>query len=614
MINESNKTIEETNLQKIGNLIKIPYYDLIEETKTQPSFYINGFPIIELDETNQDLYQDDENLDIETKKCFQLKRKAFFIENYYMKYSEDELLNVHCSKCFMNGFNKNELLYFKDRKSLISYLKYCFIFLKKNLFVDHTIYVNNRYDLLKIDHNYFIGFHFLIPKTLCKSCFIQLINKEFLLSKLKNEISDTDGDNNSNISSPKKSNSLLNKKRKIKKKNIENKNSEEKEKIENNKTKKEKTDLKSIQITPIIIPISNPGTPKKKLKKGNIGKFTKKKIKKNDTKRTKNIEYNDNVIYDEMNNILIISKKISFEKINDSLEDDNIEEINIEKNYIENKNNDINDEQKTLKENKLLKNGDINKQKKTNILNNITKENIFNNSNNKAEKKEKLPENKEKNVQIMETKINNSKEIKENHINKTNLNKRNNTKINNSNINNNINNNNNNNLSNNIEIFLYKAIEQFINQNFNLNKQKILENIYFFLKHFEQFCLFSKGVYKSLKDNSIFGIMNLIKNQISYFFLVLKEIDEKIHENFILMEYSFYSIKKFYQLYFPPNSINEQVIYNHDFLLYRQSIREIQDEYKLLIGFCYEALCHLVQFVEEMDKLCPTSFANVQNV
>ena len=59
MINESNKIIEETNLQKIGNLIKIPYYDLIEETKTQPSFYINGFPIIELDETNQDLYQDE---------------------------------------------------------------------------------------------------------------------------------------------------------------------------------------------------------------------------------------------------------------------------------------------------------------------------------------------------------------------------------------------------------------------------------------------------------------------------------------------------------------------------------------------------------------------------
>ena len=76
MINESNKIFEETNLQKIGNLIKIPYYDLIEEAKNQPSFYINGYPLIELDETNQDLYEDDEILDIETKKGFQLKRKA----------------------------------------------------------------------------------------------------------------------------------------------------------------------------------------------------------------------------------------------------------------------------------------------------------------------------------------------------------------------------------------------------------------------------------------------------------------------------------------------------------------------------------------------------------
>ena len=49
MINESNKIFEETNLQKIGNLIKIPYYDLIEEAKNQPSFYINGYPLIELD-------------------------------------------------------------------------------------------------------------------------------------------------------------------------------------------------------------------------------------------------------------------------------------------------------------------------------------------------------------------------------------------------------------------------------------------------------------------------------------------------------------------------------------------------------------------------------------
>ena len=38
MTNESNKICEETNLQKIGNLIKIPYYDLLEESKTYSPF------------------------------------------------------------------------------------------------------------------------------------------------------------------------------------------------------------------------------------------------------------------------------------------------------------------------------------------------------------------------------------------------------------------------------------------------------------------------------------------------------------------------------------------------------------------------------------------------
>ena len=626
MINESNKIIEETNLQKIGNLIKIPYYDLIEETKTQPSFYINGFPIIELDETNQDLYQDEENLDIEIKKYFQLKRKAFFIENYYMNYSEDELLSVHCSKCFMNGFNKNELLYFKDRKSLISYLKYCFIFLKKNLFVDHTIYVNNRYDLLKIDHTYFIGFHFLIPKTLCKSCFIQLINKEFLLSKLKNEISDTDGENNSNVSSPKKSNSLLSKKRKIKKKNIENKNSEKEEKIEINEIKMEKSNLKSIQITPIIIPISNPSTPKKKLKKKNIGKFTKIKIKKNDTKCNK---YNDNVIYDEINNILIIKKNISFDKINEPVEEKSFEKLIIEKKIIEKKNiekknNDINDEQKILKEkNKLeiLKNEDVHKQKKTNNIN-ITKENEnpLENSNNKAEKKDKLSESKESNekdIPIINTKINNSKEIKENLMNKPNFIKKN-TKINNTNINSNMHNNNNNiNNNNNVyninkEIYLFHTIEQFIAKNFYLHQQKIQEDLDFFLKYFEQLYLFSKGFYKFLNDNSIFAILNIIISKLLSFYKVLKEIDEKIHENIILMEYSIYNIKKFIQLYLPPNAINEQR-YIYEFFFCRQSIKETQDKYKMLTGFCFEGIDYLIQSVEEMNKYYLASFANVQN-
>ena len=218
MINEPNKSIEETTLQKIGNLIKIPYYDLIEESHHQSPFIINGFQVLELDETNENLYQDVNIPDIETKRGLLLKKKADIIENHYKSYSEEELSKVHCSICYMNGFCKNELLYFRDKKQLISYLQYCFIFLKKNLFMNHTVYMNNRYDLYKIDQGYFVGFHFRIPKTICKSCFIQLINKEFLLSKLKNEISDYDESVNRGLTSPNKVTNLLKNKRKRKKK------------------------------------------------------------------------------------------------------------------------------------------------------------------------------------------------------------------------------------------------------------------------------------------------------------------------------------------------------------------------------------------------------------
>ena len=281
MTNEPTKIHQETNLQKIGNLIKIPYFDLIEDIPSHPPFFINGFSITEIDETNEDLFQDEDILDIETKKGFQLKRKAETIENYYMNYSEEELSNVHCSICYMNCFVKNELLYFKDKKSLISYLKYCFIFLKKNIFTNHRIYMNNRYDLFKIDHTYYIGFHFLIPKTICKACFIQLINKEFLLSKLKNEISDYDGDNYLKLISPKKNDSLLRQKKRRKEKKIKaNEKKEKKDEKENNNKDEIESALKSIQISPIVIPLSNNDTPIKKIKRRKIIKFGMRKTSK----------------------------------------------------------------------------------------------------------------------------------------------------------------------------------------------------------------------------------------------------------------------------------------------------------------------------------------------
>ena len=91
MINEPNKSIEQTTLQKIGNLIKIPYYDLIEESHHQSPFIISGFQVLELDETNEELYQDGNIPDIETKRGLLLKKKADIIENHYLHQHQNDV-------------------------------------------------------------------------------------------------------------------------------------------------------------------------------------------------------------------------------------------------------------------------------------------------------------------------------------------------------------------------------------------------------------------------------------------------------------------------------------------------------------------------------------------
>ena len=582
MINEPNKTLEETNLQKIGNLIKIPYYDLIEETKSHSTFLLNGFSITELDETNEEYYQDDDIPDIETEKGLQLKKKAEFIENYYMNYSDAELSNVHCSKCFLNCFNKNELLYFKDRKSLISYLKYCFIFLKKSLFVNHLIYMNNRYDLFKIDNSYLIGFHFFIPKTICKSCFIQLINKDFLLSKLKNEISDKDESNYSNPTSPKKKLNLLRKKKKRKENNI--KNEKKKEKNEDIMYKiEEESALKSIQISPIVIPLSNNVSPIKKLKKRRIRRFGIKKRKKiNIKKNTKKIILNDNVIYDSENNIIIINKKIlnnlnlsedKNESNNSPIKPNNeskpqIKEIIVDKQIETNK---IGDNYKSVKSININKNKENNDN--TNNINNINKENI------KKEKKEKYIVNK----------TNTTNKINTNGIKGIDMNKIGLIQINSNS--NNIYNNNQNNII---------PINQFIYPNYYMSPQKIVNDLSDIYNTFNNIFLILAKIHENITDNSIMKYEN---NKILAIFILklIEEISNKIEENRILMEYSFLIIKKYIEnihLFKQTNEVNLR-----EFYLFEQKAMEIQDKYKILYWNCFIMWKILISIIEEGNNI-----------
>ena len=154
---------------------------------------INGFSIIQLneEEINLDSFSDLSNL--QEKEITRIKKKAQAIEEYYLGKGKDSKINENCFNCLMNNFHENELLYFAKRSDLLTYLKYCFYFLKKILFLDTQIYTENKYDLDKCDDtNYLNGWKFFIPKTMCRGCFLQMINMEHLFGNLKTIFSDVD--------------------------------------------------------------------------------------------------------------------------------------------------------------------------------------------------------------------------------------------------------------------------------------------------------------------------------------------------------------------------------------------------------------------------------------
>ena len=153
---------------------------------------INGFNIIELNEVeiNSDIISD--LPDLSENDIIRIKKKAQAIETYYLGKGDDIKINENCFNCLMKDFQPNELLYFPKRNDLLSYLRYCFYFLKKTIFLDSQIYTDNKYDLDKCDTNYLTGWKFFIPKTMCKACFLQMINMEHLFGNLKTIFSDVD--------------------------------------------------------------------------------------------------------------------------------------------------------------------------------------------------------------------------------------------------------------------------------------------------------------------------------------------------------------------------------------------------------------------------------------
>ena len=195
------KTYSKTD-KNSNNIIMIPYKSLSENDKNQKLIKYNGFNIIELteDEKNIELNEDITFNELENDlESFSQKERTRLInisnkvENYFLnKEGHNNIEDGTCFKCRIKFLNSKDLLYFLNKKELLSYLKYCFYFLKKIIFVNHQNFSNNKYDLLKCDSNYLIGWKFSIPKAICKICFMEVINMNNLFGNLKTIFCDID--------------------------------------------------------------------------------------------------------------------------------------------------------------------------------------------------------------------------------------------------------------------------------------------------------------------------------------------------------------------------------------------------------------------------------------
>ena len=184
-----------------NNIISIPFKSFSENECNQKIIKFNGFNIIELneDENNNNsineisLNEFENDLEmIPQKEIRRLMNISNKIENYFEKKGLNNIEDGTCFKCRIKYSNSKDLLYFLNRKELLSYLKYCFCFLKKIVFINHQNYVNNKYDLEKCNSNYLINWKFFIPKVMCRICFMEVINMNNLFGNLKTIFSDID--------------------------------------------------------------------------------------------------------------------------------------------------------------------------------------------------------------------------------------------------------------------------------------------------------------------------------------------------------------------------------------------------------------------------------------
>ena len=300
----------------------------IQKTPSFPRFTeLNGYKLIELNEdeitkafTSERLSNSESNEQplkeekISPKEYTRLRGKARSIEGHYTTQQGYVNIKENCFNCLMTDFNANELLYFNNRNDLLCYFQYCFQVKKRLLFTNKINYLENKTDVLKCGNSFLNGWRFFIPKTMCKPCFMRMINMKSLMSHIKTIFSDIEKNSqcktnyrNYALFSPRFRSAFCLTKRIPNRKAL--KNTKRNRSIANKKFKNSVPKNKS-QIIIIKDDIQN----------------------QNSSVIIEN-NYNPNVEFDENQNILTISKKILGD-INIEFLNENIENIPKKKNKI----------------------------------------------------------------------------------------------------------------------------------------------------------------------------------------------------------------------------------------------------------------------------------------
>ena len=173
------------------NVIELYYAESLENKNASFDSEFEEKNIIELKEEKSNSKENNEN----NAEIIEMTRtKAKNIEGYYTSKFALSEIKENCFKCLMTNFLSNELLYFNSKKDLFNYIKYCFSTKTKLLFTDEDILKDNKEKFMNANTSFINGWRFFIPKTICKGCFMEIINMKHLISNIKNIFSDTERD------------------------------------------------------------------------------------------------------------------------------------------------------------------------------------------------------------------------------------------------------------------------------------------------------------------------------------------------------------------------------------------------------------------------------------